>query len=121
MQSPAVCVGLPRLCSLHQYFGVDEPECVDHDLALHALDGVDYDGHCAVIQLLEALLRVDVDHREPAAEAWVRVVPSDDHFVAAYLLHHVHHVLLVRRVDSLDAHTRTALRHREHVDHLRVE
>ena len=43
---------------------------------------------------LEALLRVDVDPGEPAAEAGVGVVPADHHLRPAGLLQHVQHLRL---------------------------
>ena len=39
---------------------VDKPEAVDHDLTLHGLDGIHHHTHCPGVQLLEALLGVDV-------------------------------------------------------------
>ena len=47
---------------------VDEAEAVDHDLPLHGLDRVDDDADRAGVELLEALLRVDVGATEPASE-----------------------------------------------------
>jgi hypothetical protein len=52
----------------HKGLRVDEAEGVDDDLALDRLDGVDDDGDGAGGELLERLLRVDVDRRQPAAE-----------------------------------------------------
>ena len=69
---------LARLLAHHQHLRVDEAEGVDDDFALDGLDGVDDDGDGARGQLLEGLLRVDVDAGEPAAEARVAVVPSYD-------------------------------------------
>jgi hypothetical protein len=45
----------------HESLGIDESESVDDDFALDGLDGVDDDGDGAWGQLLEGLLRVDVD------------------------------------------------------------
>jgi hypothetical protein len=53
----------------HERLRVDEAEGVDDDLALDRLDGVDDDGDGARCELLKRLLRVDVDRRQPAAEA----------------------------------------------------
>ena len=77
--------------SEHHHVGVDQAESVDDDFAFDALDGVDNDGHGSVGQGLEGLLRVDVDAREPTAEARVGVVPADDHLRSARLLEHVQH------------------------------
>jgi hypothetical protein len=49
--------------------GVDEAESIDDDFALDGLDGVNDDGDGAGGELLERLLRVDVDRGQPAAEA----------------------------------------------------
>lgn len=61
--------GLAGLVAHHERLRVDEAEGVDDDLALDRLDGVDDDGDGARCQLLERLLCVDVDRRQPAAEA----------------------------------------------------
>jgi hypothetical protein len=47
---------------------VDEAESVDDDLALDGLDRVDDYSDGARCELLERLLRVDINAREPAAE-----------------------------------------------------
>jgi hypothetical protein len=60
--------GLAGLVAHHERLRVDEAEGVDDDLALDGLDGVDDDGDGARCQLLERLLCVDVDRRQPAAE-----------------------------------------------------
>ena len=44
---------LTRLKTLEDHSGVDEPERVNHDLALHRLDGIHNDGNGAAVQLLE--------------------------------------------------------------------
>ncbi len=69
---------LPRLLAHDERVRADEAKGVDDDLALDRLDRVDDDGDGARRQLLKRLLRVDVDGRQPAAEARVRVVPADD-------------------------------------------
>ena len=53
-------------------------ESIDHHLALHALHRVHHHRHRARVQLLEALLRVDVHARQPAPEPRVAVVPPHD-------------------------------------------
>jgi hypothetical protein len=60
---------LAGLVAHHERLRVNEAEGVDDDLALDRLDGVDDDGDGAGRELLERLLRVDVDRRQPAAEA----------------------------------------------------
>ena len=64
--------GLSRLLPQHEHLMVDEPEAVDDHLSLYRLDGVNHHPHSTRIQLLEALLGVDVlatrapqDLREP--------------------------------------------------------
>ena len=81
----------PRLLSEHHHVGVDQSESIDDDFSFDALNGVDDDGDGSVRQGLEGLLRVDVDAREPTAEARVGVVPADDHLRSARLLEHVQH------------------------------
>ena len=78
---------LPGLVAHHERLRVDEAEGVDDDLALDGLDGVDDDGDGARGQLLEGLLRVDVDGGEPAAEARVGVVPAYDGLVSRIAQH----------------------------------
>lgn len=64
----------------HQGLGVDKSECVNDNLALDGLYGVNNDGDGSRRKLFEALLGVDIDRRQPASESRVRVVPSDDRF-----------------------------------------
>lgn len=66
------------LLTQHQGLRVDEAEGVDNDLALDRLDGVDNDSNGAGGELLEGLLRVYIDRRQPAAKPRVGVVPSND-------------------------------------------
>lgn len=94
LQMAEIGRGLTRLVAEHHRVGVDEPKGVDDDLALHALYGIDHDGHGSFGQRLETLLRVDVHARQPAAEARMRVVPADDHLGPARLLQHVQHLRL---------------------------
>lgn len=110
---PDVARTLPRLDAHHDLLRADGPERVDHDLALDGLDRVDDDGDCSRIELLKGLvgagwvsvslrgmgntsgggrtylLGVDIDAREPASEARVRVIPSDDHLWSALQLDRV--------------------------------
>ena len=60
--------GLPGFLSEHECLRVDEAESVDDDLALDRLNGVDDHSDSAGCELLERLLRVDINAREPAAE-----------------------------------------------------
>ena len=60
--------GLPGFLSEHEGLRVDEAESVDDDLALDGLDGVDDHSDSAGCELLERLLRVDINAREPATE-----------------------------------------------------
>jgi hypothetical protein len=69
----------------HEGLRSDEAEGVDDDFALDRLDGVDDDGDGAGGELLEGLLRVDVDRGEPAAEARVGMVPAYYCFWSAVL------------------------------------
>jgi hypothetical protein len=60
--------GLPGFLSEHECLRVDEAEGVNDDLALDGLDRVDDHSDSAGCELLERLLRVDINAREPAAE-----------------------------------------------------
>ena len=61
--------GLAGFVAHHERLWVDEAEGIDDDLALYGLDGVDDNGDGAGRELLERLLCVDIDRRQPAAEA----------------------------------------------------
>jgi hypothetical protein len=69
---------------------VDEAEGVDDNFAFDGLDGVDDDGNSTRGELLKGLLGVDIDAGEPAAEARVRVVPSNDCFGSDRPLARIH-------------------------------
>ena len=72
--------GLAGFLAEHEGLWIDEAEGVDDDFAFDGLDGVDDDGDGAGGELLEGLLGVDVDGGEPATEAGVGVVPTNDCF-----------------------------------------
>lgn len=82
MQVTQVRGRLSGLLTHHQQLWVDQSERVDHDLALDRLNRIHDHGHSARVERLEALLRVDVDTGQPAAEARVAVVPPYHHLVA---------------------------------------
>lgn len=67
---------LPRLLAVDQRLWVYKAEGIDDDFALDGLNGVNDDGDGAGGELLEGLLRVDVDGGEPAAEAGMGMVPA---------------------------------------------
>jgi hypothetical protein len=73
--------------------GVYSSESVDNDFTLDGLNGVNDDGDGASGELLEGLLGIDVDTREPTAESRMRVVPSDNFFWPTWHLsvptHHI--------------------------------
>ena len=97
-----VACALSRLDPHHDLLRTDGPECVDHDFALDGLYRVDNHGDRSRVELFEGLQRgrnrgtsvsdfgeanprmadllsVDVDARQPAAEAGMRMVPTDHH------------------------------------------
>lgn len=73
-----VASALARLLAKHEGLGVDKSEGINDNLALDGLNGIDDDSDGSSRKLFEGLLRVDIDGREPAAKARVRVIPSDD-------------------------------------------
>ena len=77
---------LSRFLAHHEGLGGDETEGVDDNFALDGLDGVDDYGDGTGGELLEGLLRVDVDGGEPAAEAGMGMVPAYYCFWSADLL-----------------------------------
>ena len=107
---------LARLYLRHHDLLRDSSESIDHHLALDRLDGIDDDGHSTRIELLLRLLSLHVCAGEPRAKPRMRMVPADHVLIAAHLLHLVHKLLLEDRVDRLDGHCRTLLRHREDID-----
>mmetsp|Transcript_46170 Transcript_46170/g.143021 ORF Transcript_46170/g.143021 Transcript_46170/m.143021 type:complete len:272 (+) Transcript_46170:250-1065(+) len=115
VEVPDVGGRLAGLLAKHQHLVVDEPEAVDDDLTLDGLYRVHHDPHGPGVQLLEALLGVDVGAREPAAEAGVGVVPAHDHLRSPRLLQHVQHLGLEDGVHGLDADAVPGLRHGEDV------
>jgi len=52
---------LAWLLSEHKRLRVDESECIDDDLALDGLDGVNNDSNSSRCQLFERLLCIDID------------------------------------------------------------
>jgi len=74
---------LAGLLAEHEGLGVDQAEGVNDDLALHGLNRIHDDGDSSRCQLLETLLRVDIDGGEPAAEARMGMVPANDGFRSA--------------------------------------
>lgn len=69
VQVTQVGCSLARLLTQHEGLWVDEAEGVDDNLALDGLDGVNDNGDGTRGELLEGLLCVDIDRRQPAAEA----------------------------------------------------
>ena len=69
--------GLPWLVAHHENLWVDQSKRIDDDFAFHGLDGINDNGDGAWCKLFEGLLGIDVDGGEPAAEAWMRMVPAD--------------------------------------------
>lgn len=59
---------LSGLLTQHEGLRVDQTEGIDDNLALDGLNGIDDNGDSAGCQLLEGLLRVDIDRRQPATE-----------------------------------------------------
>lgn len=60
--------GLSGLLSEHERVGVDGTECVNDNLTLHGLDGIDDDGNGTGGELFEGLLGIDIDTREPTTK-----------------------------------------------------
>lgn len=80
---------LARFMAKHHSVRIDEPESIDDHLAFHTLNWIDHNGHSSLGQRLETLLGVYIDAGQPASEARMRVIPSDDHFRSSGLLEHV--------------------------------
>ena len=70
---------LSRLLTEHHHVRVDQTESIDNNFAFDALDGVNDHGNGSVREGLKALLGVDVDARQPAAEPRMGMVPSHYH------------------------------------------
>ena len=78
VQVAQVRSALSRFLAKHQGLGVDEAEGINDNLSLYTLYRIDDDSDGAGRQLLEGLLSIDIDRREPTTEARVRVIPADD-------------------------------------------
>lgn len=110
--------GLPRFEALHDHGGLNGAESIDHDLALDRLHWVDDDTNSSVVQILPRLLGLHICAGEPAAETWMRVIPSDADLVSSDLLHHFHNCRLVNVIDGLYTDGGTTLRHGQHINDL---
>lgn len=108
---PNVAGSLSGLCSLHRDHLVDVSEGVDHDFTFHGLDGVDDNGNSTLIEHFLTLLSLNICSRQPGAESGMRMIPSHDVLILTYLLHHVHKLLLVFRIDSFNGDCGSGLRH----------
>ena len=54
----------------------NKAEGVDNDFTFNGLDRIDHNSDGAGSELFEGLLSIDIDGGEPAAEAWVGMVPA---------------------------------------------
>ena len=59
---------LTRLVAHHESLRIYQPECINDDLALYRLDGINNNSDGTRCELLEGLLSVDIDGGQPAAE-----------------------------------------------------
>lgn len=101
---PSVRSRLPGLRPSVDHMRVDQPEGVDDDLPLHALNRVHHHGYRPVVQLFKAGLGVDINHGQPSVKARVGVVPPNYDLMPACLLEQFQHVGLVLRVDGFDGY-----------------
>lgn len=107
--------GLAWFVAHHEGLWVDQTESVNDDFSFDGLYGIDDNSDGAGCKLLERLLSVDIDRREPAAETRMRVVPAYDRLLTSRLPQHIHHLGLEDRVYSFNGDTSPGLRHRKHV------
>lgn len=130
---------LAGLLAVDQGLWVDEAEGINDNLALDGLDGVDNNGDGAGVELLEGLLCVDIDGRQPAAKTGMGMVPAYYGFRSKCssqlivvtgrigmdeppgLPQHIHHLCLEHWVDGLNTDTSSALGHRKHIHHANCE
>lgn len=59
---------LSRLLSEHEGLWVNESECINNDLTLDGLNGIDDNCNSSRCQLLKGLLCIDIDGGKPAAK-----------------------------------------------------
>uniref|UniRef100_A0A182QDZ9 Uncharacterized protein n=1 Tax=Anopheles farauti TaxID=69004 RepID=A0A182QDZ9_9DIPT len=118
LQMAQIGCRLSRFLAQHECVVIDQSERVNHNLSLHGLNRIDYDGHCTFGQCFERLLRVDIDTGQPASETGMGMVPSNHHLRATGLLQHVQHFRLKHGINGFDGHTGTSLWHSEHINHL---
>lgn len=73
-----VTCALTGLLAHHKVLRIDQAESINDDLSLDGLNGIDDDSDGSRVKLLERLLSVDINGRQPAAETRMRVIPSDN-------------------------------------------
>jgi hypothetical protein len=134
-----VAGALARLLTKHHRLCVYEAERVNDHFSFHGLDWVNNYGNGAGGKPLEGLLGIDIDRRQPAAEARMGMIPSDNRFgskmgrvsesdelveaeaeegdalLPSRLPQHIHHLHLKHRVHRFDTDAGTALRHCEYI------
>mmetsp|Transcript_17893 Transcript_17893/g.36694 ORF Transcript_17893/g.36694 Transcript_17893/m.36694 type:complete len:256 (+) Transcript_17893:205-972(+) len=106
---------LSWLLPQHHHLRVDGTKGIDDNLSLDRLNRVHDHSDCSLIQRLEALLRVDINAGEPAAESRMRVIPTNNHLRSPSLLEHIKHLRLEDGIHSLHANSCSALRHCENI------
>ena len=97
--------------SRHHNLARNTTEGVDDHLTLNRLDGINNDSHRSWIQVFLLLLRLNIGARKPRTETWMWVIPTDYILLSTHLLHLIHEFLLKYRIDRLDWHSCSHLRH----------
>lgn len=108
--------GVPGLCAKHLKLRGNKAEGIDDNLALHRLYRINNDSNGTGIQLLKALLGIDVNTGKPAAKTGMGMVPTDNHFGTTGLLEHVKHLCLEDGIDGFDGYASSTLRHGENIN-----
>lgn len=107
---------LSRLLSQHHRIWINKPKSINNDFTFHRLHWINDNCDRSIRQSFKTLLSIDIDSGQPAAETWMTMVPSDNHFWSASLFQHIQHFRLKNRVDRFDRNACSGLRHGKHVD-----
>ncbi len=97
---------------------MNRPKAVHYDIASDGLYRIDNHSNTSPAQLFERFSCRNINHRKPASESRMAVVPSNAYLLTTNDLKHIKHLLLVDRVNCFDAYCCGELRHREDIDDL---
>eukprot|EP01018_Ginkgo_biloba_P034745 Gb_24819 [translate_table: standard] len=68
IEMPKIRSCLSGLLTKHHSLWIDQPECINHNLSLHTLNGINHHSNCSLIQGFKTLLCIDINTRKPASK-----------------------------------------------------